>query len=182
VSAARIVQSDPDPVRLVSVTRTTESGDPEAFIWGRDKVIGVADDLHPNQIEHAIFHEYAHLHLWRIGYLGPDEERDAHYLAACLRMPRPAMMRALRHLPDLATRAEVFGASQTTVAIREAEVTGRARVVVTRSQVFRRGPKGFPFPHDTALRALAADPPRGVTKIPIGDWADRFALDFDETA
>src|SRR5690606_30327780 len=81
----------------------------------------------------AVAHELAH---WALGLLsGSEAEARCDALAACLVAPRRAFQRALRDTDCYGELAELFGSTESCVALRLGEVTGEPVALVTPSSV-----------------------------------------------
>lgn len=145
--------------------------------------IAVRRDLPPERETHAIAHEIAEWHLRRT--CSERVERMADRLAAALVAPREALASVLRDVgEDYPAIARTFVTTQTSAAMRVAEVTGRPRVVVTRSWVFVRGRPWVWGASLEEVRALARSRARhpGLTRTRLRDRPERVVLAVDEVA
>lgn len=104
---------------------------------------------HPD-LNFAVAHELAELALVRTNRFDGrhvDRERAANYLGAAILAPPQAVRRAHEyHGERLRTIARIFALSQTSMALRIAEVRGDERAVVTRTgHVIVRSKGAFPW-------------------------------------
>jgi hypothetical protein len=87
---------------------------------------------------------------------------------------RRAMLRLGRSLPDL---AEAYGTTETLVALREAELLGLRRAVVTPDHVRAHVPSGWSLPPEPVLREWAERGAPGIRRVRLRDDADRVVVD-----
>lgn len=125
----------------------------------------------------AIAHEIAEFWLMVERHLGDWVEHDANYTAAAMLTPRAAFLRAIREGLDRVALADEFGITQTHAALREAELTGQPRAVVTPQRVYLRG-DDQPWTEDQAKRE-ARRPGPGVRKSVLTDAPRRVVLDVE---
>lgn len=118
----------------------------------------------------VLLHELAH---WALGKGGSELDCDA--LAAALLVPRPAFLKALAHTRELPALARSFGTTESCVALRVGETTGRPLALVTPESVRLRG-EPHSWPTDRELRTLAISPKPGLRKATLRDDAQRVAL------
>lgn len=134
--------------------------------------------LPPRLRRWCILHEVAEIELRALGYDEPDVERQAQAVTAALVAPRRPYLRALRHFGEaLASLADAFLTTQTSVALRLAETTGRPVAVVAPARVYAHGgDEEYAWPHAEALRRASKRPPEGVRKVRLSDDRRRVAL------
>lgn len=122
-------------------------------------------------------HELAEIVLDEIGYREPDVEEVADRLAASFVAPRPALRRALRWLGvDIARLAKAFRTTQSIMALRLGEVTGRPLALVTPQRVHVRG-EAFEWGTPGALRQLLTGSlPDGLERIAVTDAKGRHII------
>jgi hypothetical protein len=114
-------------------------------------------------------------------YDGPDVENCANYIAAAIMAPRRAFQLALRAVgSDFVLLADEFGISESHAALREAEVTGRPRVLVSPALVRTRGDDAFVWPDEGTLRAWARGARPGLRRTQLQDDPRRIVLDVEE--
>jgi hypothetical protein len=127
------------------------------------------------QTRWLIAHELAEWLLERDGYREEDVEAVADALAARLIAPRRAVRQALRYgmaVPDL---AEAFGATQSCVLLRQAEVAGAPTALITPMRVYVRGDV-WAWPSESEVRRLVAEPRPGLAKVRLTDARRRVGL------
>ena len=121
------------------------------------------------RVAFAVAHELVE---WALrGYIGEDIETRANLGAAAILVPRRALAR-LRGC-TLHELAEAFKVSETLIALREAEVTGEPRAVVSPALVRVRGPEAWVWPSERELRR--GHP--GMRRAALCCEARRFVLD-----
>jgi uncharacterized protein DUF955 len=125
----------------------------------------------------AVLHELGEWWLGRLDVRGPEREATADRIAAALVAPRtlyrPLADRLGFDPPGLSRH---FQATQTCLALRYGEVTGRPVLVVDRAQAWARGDP-FVWSADGALFDLARGPlPPSVQRIRLTDCRGRVAL------
>jgi hypothetical protein len=114
---------------------------------GAGKRVWVQRGIRPKRAFFDVSHELAAYLLREWGYVEPDSEERENRLAACLLLPRPAMVTALRSAPwrgvrDLAYRLRV---TETCAALRLGECTSDPIAVITRHKhVLVRGEDRWP--------------------------------------
>ena len=108
-----------------------------------------------------------------------EAEHAADYLAACLVTPRRAFVASLRSGLELSELAHRWTATETHVALREAEVTGRPRAVISPALVRVRG-EGFVWPVEGEVRRWARRGGPGLRKVRLSDDPKRVVLDPEE--
>lgn len=161
-----------------------------ATLRGDGALVRVYDDwriyvrrgLSPERRAFAIAHELAEWWLRvREKYDGEDVEHCANYVAAAILSPRRAFRLAVeaygRSFPEL---AHAFRVTETLIALREAEIDRRPRVVVSPALVRVRGPDGWVWPDESTLRRWARGPAPGLRKVRLTDDPKRIVLDADE--
>jgi hypothetical protein len=117
----------------------------------------------------------------REGYQGDDIEHAANYVGAAIIAPRRAFAAALRHHGrDFPALAASFVASQTTMALREAEILRVPRVIVAPSSVRVRGPEELVWPTAATLRSWARDGGPGLARTRLTDDPRRVVLDVED--
>jgi hypothetical protein len=117
----------------------------------------------------AVAHELCE---WALrGYVGEDAEQRANLGAAALLVPRRALAR-MRGC-TLHEMAAAFRVSETLIALREAEVTGEPRAVVSPTLVRVRGPEAWVWPSERELRRGYP----GLRRAPLCCEPRRFVLD-----
>lgn len=117
----------------------------------------------------ALLHELAEWHLARLEYRGEDVETVAEAITAALVAPRDVYQRAhAEHGTDFQALGEAFAATQTAMALRLGEVTGRPVLVVTPAAVRVRGePWGWPSVDE--CRRLAKNDRPGLVRVGLGE-------------
>lgn len=132
----------------------------------------------------AIAHELAEWWLRvRERYDGDDAEIVADYTGAAIMTPRRAFARSLRdHGDDFPELAADFRTTETHVALRQAELTGQPRVVVSPLLVRVRGPEDWVWPAEATLRGWVSKRGSlpGIRKVRLTDDPRRFVLDLDD--
>ncbi len=164
--------------RLQTVRRVIGGKDAmlEHTLWGWQ--IWVSRRLGDFERRFAVLHELGEWWLGRLAFGGPEREATADGIAAALAAPR-ALYRPLAERlgfdpPGLARH---FAATQTCLALRYGEVTGRPVLVVDRGQAWARGDPFVWSPEGGDLFDLARGPlPRSVQRIRLTDRRGRFAL------
>lgn len=130
----------------------------------------------------AIVHELAEW--WfrvRERYAGADIEDAANYVAAAIMAPRRAFTRALRaHGPNFIELASTFRTTETHVALRQAELAGLPRLVVSPALVRVRGPEDWVWPDESVVRRWARVSTPGIRKVRLTDDPKRVVLDPDD--
>lgn len=132
--------------------------------------------LAPARMAWGIYHELAEW--WLRDERDERIEDRCDQLAAALRAPRDAFREAAGIVgDDLTELAGAFLTSESSAAMRIAEVLDRPLVLVTPTRVRVRGPE-YGWPGESALRELARRRrmPDGVTKVKLGDAPGRIAL------
>lgn len=121
------------------------------------------------RVAFAVAHELCE---WAMrGYIGEDIEQRANLGAAALLVPRRALAR-LRGC-TLHELAAAFKVSETLIALREAEVTGEPRAVVSPALVRVRGPEAWVWPSERELRRGVP----GLWRAPLCCEPRRYVLD-----
>lgn len=119
----------------------------------------------------TLLHEVSH---WALGPAASEADCDS--LAGALLAPRRAFLDALeasgRRFSRLAKR---FGATESCVALRLGETTGRPVALIAPAKVRVRGGE-HPWPDDGGMRAMAALPKPGLRKTVLKDDPLRVAL------
>lgn len=130
----------------------------------------------PTQARWLVAHELAEWILARDGYRETDTETVADALAARLIAPHRAIRRALGCGLDVAELAEVFGATQSCLLLRQAEVSGEPTALVTPARIYVRGSE-WAWPNESGVRLLVTEEPRpGLAKVRITDARRRVGL------
>lgn len=122
-----------------------------------------------------VAHELAEWLLERDGYRGDDAEAVADGLAARLIAPRRAMQAALRWGLTVTELADAFGATQSCVLLRQAEVAGAPTALVTPVRVYVRGDV-WAWPNESEVRRLVIEPRPGLAKVRLTDARRRVGL------
>ena len=150
----------------------------------QDWRIYVRRGLSPERHAFAIAHELAEWWLRvRERYMGEDAEHAANYVAAAIMSPRRAFRRAVSAVGhDFADLADHFRTTETHVALREAEIDRRPRVVISPALVRVRGPEAWIWPNESTLRGWARRAPPSVRKTRLTDDPRRVVLDIDRDA
>jgi len=141
-----------------------------------DGTIRVRRRLPPAREGFAVAHELAE---WALaGHLDEEAEASANLLAACLLMPRPAVLAAVSAIGrDLAALASAFVVTETAMALRLAEIDGTPTLVVSRSWAWVRGePFGWPESVEGARRLAKCTPPEGLTLERLTDDPRRVVI------
>jgi hypothetical protein len=138
----------------------------------------------PQALTFSVAHELAHWALRREGYQGQDEERLADYLGACLIAPAAAFARAVKAVgDDMAELSEIFGTTQSLVALRWGERTSTPLALVRPGLVRVRSQLEFVWPDERTIRRWAhGTPPKGLAKTKLTDDPRRVLLMADELA
>lgn len=128
--------------------------------------------------EWLVWHELAEWILDRDGYREPDVEAAADRLAAALRAPRPAFLRAIRasgrSLPEL---AKAFGTSESSAALRFGEVAlVPLALVAPRRPVRVRGVPDSWVASEAQIVRLVRCPAPGWERVPLSDQPGRVAV------
>ena len=149
---------------------------------GDDWVIRARIALPLHRLRFVVCHEIAEWWLsTRERYQGENIENAANYIAAALIAPPAAFRAALRyHGRDFRALAAAFVASETTIALRDAELHRIARVVVA-PNLRVRGPESFVWPAERILRGWAAEGGPGLARTRLTDDPRRVVLDVDDT-
>ena len=126
-----------------------------------ERRVYIRPGLSPQRQSHVVVHEASHI------FWGTKDEDFCNYIAAALLAPAPAIRRALGL--SIRQMAEVFRVTQTLAALREAEVTGRPRIVLARSHQWVRGSWSVP-----AQEALTLP---GLRKTRLTDAPKRYVID-----
>lgn len=161
---------------VLAVDPTEVWGDGELVPHGTRWRILVRDNLSAPDTSFTVLHELAHFWLKVRGaafrsYI--DQERTCDAVAACLQAPRPVFVPAMiRRGLKLAPLADEFRATQTAMALRIGEVSGRAVAVVSPGLVRTRG-RTHPWPTLESLRHLPTSAPG---RVDITDSPGRFAV------
>ena len=125
----------------------------------------------------TIFHELAERHVF--GEQDEAIEVACNRIAACLRAPRAAFRWLLEDVgpENLQELAERSGTSQTSAAMRVAEVLDVPSVIVTPATVYVRGPE-WGWPDEAELRRLsrARAVPGELRKVRLDDAKGRVLL------
>lgn len=129
----------------------------------------------PEEARWLVAHELAEWILEREGYRNADAEAVADALAARLIAPRRAMREALRWGVEVPELAQAFGATQSCVLLRQAEVSGAPTALVTPARIYVRGNE-WGWPDETNVRRLVVEPHPGLTKVRIEDARRRVGL------
>jgi hypothetical protein len=129
-------------------------------------------DLPASKRAFTLLHEIGH---WAIGAEASEEECDA--LAAAMLAPRKAFLDALRtDGRGLARLAQRFATSESCVALRLGEATGKPLALVTPTSVRLRG-ASHDWPNERRLRELAERRrPMGLRKCRLLDEPGRTML------
>jgi hypothetical protein len=125
-------------------------------------------DLAGERRAFALLHEVAH---WAIGATAAEDRCDA--LAAAMLAPRPAFLQALERHGSLQTLARAFATTESCVALRLGEATGRPLALVTPSSVRLRG-AAYSWPSERDLRSRTALP--GIKRARLRDDRTRAIL------
>jgi hypothetical protein len=129
-------------------------GDAVLVRWKEQWIIFVRRNLSEVRLDFAIAHEIAEWHLARLRYREEDVEDVCDALAGAIVAPRDAYRCALR---DRGTAfeglAHAFRTTQTCVALRLGEVTGRSLVLLA-PRIRVRGDL-FVWPNERELRRIA---------------------------
>lgn len=139
--------------------------------------IYVRKNLPPERLSHVIGHELGHWICKQDGYRGPDLEAVCDAIGAALVAPKPAFHAALRALgvDNLPGLAKVFTASQSLVALRAGETTGRPMALVAPSTVRVRGDE-FAWPATEEIRQLATRSRPGLKRTKLTDEPRRVMV------
>jgi predicted transcriptional regulator len=129
----------------------------------------------------AIAHELAEWWLRvRERYEGEDAEHCANYIAAAILSPRRAFRRALAAVGhDFGELADLFRVTETHAALREAELDGIPRAVVSPALVRLRGPESWVWPDEATVRRWTRRSPPQVRKTKLTDDPRRVVLDVE---
>jgi Zn-dependent peptidase ImmA (M78 family) len=154
---------------IVVVRLLTSDG--EKFRQDDRTRIAIRPKLSPLRLRWTLMHELAEWHLDTIGYREEDREQAADALAAALIAPSDVFQRAVRrHGRDLAKLAHLFGSTQTSIAMRLAEVRSVEAVAVVRAKYLRvRAPDGFVLPTERELRRIARGEPSPLERHELTD-------------
>lgn len=129
--------------------------------------------LYSDGRRNTIVHELAH-HAVALARLPAQDEYFIAAVAARLLTPTYAFKRALRWGADHARLSREFGVSETCVALREGETTGRPIAVVTRSHVFARG--DWEWPAADVLRRMVRQRAKWLQVEQLGDDRRRLLV------
>lgn len=139
-------------------------------------IVFVRRKLSPERLDFAVAHELAEWHLARVGYREIDVEDVADAMAGALVAPRDAYRAALReHGATFAPLAADFRTTETCVALRLGEVTGRSLVLLG-PRVRVRGDEFAWPPLDELRRVARAGGAPGVEARKLGDDSRRVIL------
>lgn len=132
--------------------------------------------LSPAREGFAVAHELAEHVL--AGRHDEGAEASANLLAACILMPRPAVLAAVAAVGrDLAALAAAFVVSETAMALRLAEIDGTPTLVVSRSWAWVRGaPFGWPETLEGVRRLAKCTPPEGLELERLRDDPRRVVI------
>lgn len=167
----------PDALSLVRGGLARDAAlEPSGDGWG----IIARSALPDHRLRFVVCHELAEWWLsTRERYQGEDIEHAANYIAAALLAPPAAFRAALRyHGRDFRALAAAFVASETTIALRDAELHSIARVVVA-PNLRVRGPEAFLWPPERTLRAWAREGGPGLARTRLTDDPRRVVLDVE---
>lgn len=137
-------------------------GDAKLEPHGKKWIVRVRRRLPPVREAWAIAHELAEWALrWRHD---EDAERSADLLAACLLMPRAAVLEAVAVVGrDFSALAAAFVVTETAVALRLAEIDDTPTLVVSEHRAWVRGAEyNWPQTLEGARRLAMRTPPDGV--------------------
>ncbi len=154
-------------------------------LWGDAELVRVHEEwrmfvkhgLPPARRLFATFHEFAERWLQEHEKWDAEDsmlELAANYVAAALVVPRRALQRAQRHGMPRELIAREFIATQTHVALRESEISGAPRAVVTPARVYARGAGAWDA---TTARRLVRHPPPHVVVQRLSDDPRRWVVD-----
>lgn len=116
-------------------------------------------------------------------YEGDDIEEAANYVAAAIMSPRRAFRRAIaEHGQNFAELAAAFRTTETQAALRDSELSGAPRAVVSPALVRVRGPENWSWPDERTIRGWARGAAVGVRKVRLTDDPRRVVLDPEEEA
>jgi hypothetical protein len=148
----------------------------EHTLWGWQ--IWVSRRLGASDRHFAVLHELGEWWLGRLDFRGPEREAVADRIAAALVAPRQRYRPLADQLGfDPPGLSQHFAATQTCLALRFGEVTGRPVLVVDRTQAWARGDPFVWTPEDRDLFDLARGPlPPSVQRIRLTDCRGRVAL------
>lgn len=174
----------PGPVRLAKALEIDVKTAPRRHLWGHGtkvriqgrRVIYVAPKLAPEHHAFAVAHEIAE---WQLDGREDDEtEGLCDAVAAALIAPAPAFRWMLDdHGPDLITLAEGFSTTQSCVALRLGEVTGRPMALVSPRLVRVRGDDwGWPAEDEIRRLSRARSLPTELTAVRLTDDPRRVFL------
>jgi hypothetical protein len=152
-----------------------------AWLHGQPRIV-VKRNLTPEQVQHAVGHELAHLLLGRRCAAELSLELACDYLGAALIAPRPAVVAMHRALGlDVRAVAGELVVTQTCAALRLGEaLTLPLAAIGPRVRV--RGPEEHMWPDEPVLRRWATRPPKGLAKVRITDQPGRVLLVDDDVA
>jgi hypothetical protein len=85
------------------------------------------------------------------------------------------MREALRWGVEVPELAQAFGATQSCVLLRQAEVSGAPTALVTPARIYVRGNE-WAWPGETDVRRLVVEPHPGLAKVRIADARRRVGL------
>lgn len=124
--------------------------------------IRVRRRLPPAREVFGIAHEIAEF--WLRGRSDEEAEPNANLLAACIVMPRPAVLEAVAAIGrDLTALAAAFVVTETAMALRLAEIDDTPTLIVSRSWAWVRGAEyGWPSSLEGARRLAKCTPPNGL--------------------
>lgn len=131
--------------------------------------------LSPVRARFATAAEVGEVLLRREGYRGADIEDCSNYIGAAIVCPRRMFARAAGYGLNLTELAAEFGATQTLVALRRAELLAEPRAVVTPARVYVRW-AGASLT-DSQWRAEGRRGRPGIRKVALTDDRGRFALE-----
>jgi hypothetical protein len=148
----------------------------EQTLWGWQ--IWVSRRLGDPERRFAVLHELGEWWLGRLAFAGAEREGTADRIAAALAAPR-ARFRPLAERVgfDPPALARHFAATQTCLALRFGEVTGRPVLVVDRAQAWARGDPFVWSPEGARLFDVTRGPlPPCVQRVRLTDRRGRWAL------
>jgi len=164
------------PGALFSVHARSLPGDGSLAVVNGQPRIYIRQGLSPIRRRWVICHELAEWWLWQSGVRDEQIEGVADAVAAAVLAPRRAVRAALKSAgPSYTGLAEHFGTTESCIAMRLAEVTGRPMALVAPAKVRVRG-EDYAWPEEGQIRSLRWTRRAGLERMKLHDDRRRVVL------